>query len=123
MKSKKTMQIKILLSSIIFCIIQQNPRAFAKILRLSNGETFGEFSVFKNSSRISSTFAVFENATFQDCIAKCWMHNGCESVNVKLDSSTCELSKNEARNGIIVHAEGWMHVETNPHQFISRSNM
>ena len=102
---------------VILYIILQNSTSFAKILRLSNGESFGEFSVIKISSRISPTFTVFENTTFQDCIIKCWMYNGCESVNVKLDGSTCELSKNEARNGngIMVHAVGCMHVETNPH--------
>ena len=115
MKHEKMMQIKILLFAILFYIILQNSKAFAKILRLSNGERFGEFSFIKISSRISSTFAVFENITFRDCIIKCWMYNGCESVNIKQDSSTCELSKNEARNAIIVHAEGWIHVETNPH--------
>ena len=115
LKNEKMMQIKIFLFAILFYIILQHSKAFAKILRLSNGERFGEFSVFKNSSRISPTFTVFENTTFHQCIVKCWMYNGCESVNVKLDGSTCELSKNEAGNGIIVHAEGWMHVETNAH--------
>ena len=87
---------------------------FANFLRTSN-EVYAEFSVIHDSVRITPVFATFRDITFQYCISSCMVYNGCQSVNVKVDLSMCELSEKQRSNGKMVHDKGWIHVETNPY--------